>query len=104
MIDPSQISMEQIMQMFAALSAANDSQHPTMAQLVAKAERLAKGLEKPPPNRGFKKSDNEEPEEYDQDNTTVFVGGITPRVTESILAQLFAPFGPTLDVSNTSSA
>lgn len=97
LLDPTQLSPEQIAALVASFSPTSQ-QSPIVAQLVARATRLAKGLAQPPPNRGFRPKANELPDQ-DESNTTVFVGGLSQGVTESILHDIFAPFGSIAYVS-----
>lgn len=96
-LDPAQFSPDQIASLVASF-APSPQQSPVVAQLVARATRLAKGLAHPPPNRGFRPKANELPDQ-DESNTTVFVGGLSQGVTESILHDIFAPFGSIAYVS-----
>lgn len=97
-LDSSQLSPDQIATFVASFSAAPSTQSPLVKQLVARATRLAQGITKPPPNRGFRAKANEAPDN-DETNTTVFVGGLSEGVTESLLNDIFAPFGSITYVS-----
>lgn len=74
-----------------------------MDSLVKRAMRLAQGLDTPPSDRGFRAGPEDEIVDDDENNTTVFVGGINDKVTEELLSILFAPFGSIVYVSTTPS-
>jgi hypothetical protein len=96
-LDPSTLTSHQISALAAAF-AITPSQSPQVTHLVQQATRLAKGLAHPPPNRGFRAKANELPDR-DESNTTVFVGGLSQGVTESILNDIFTPYGAIAYVS-----
>jgi hypothetical protein len=102
--DPSLLSSTRIAALAAAFTPASttqlQSQSPQVASLVAQATRLAKGLAQPPANRGFRAKANEVPDR-DDSNTTVFVGGLSQGVTESVLNDIFTPYGSIAYVSTT---
>ena len=96
-LDPSTLTSHQISALAAAFAAPTRS--PQINQLVTQATRLAKGLARPPPNRGFRAKASDLIDR-DESNTTVFVGGLSQGVTESILNDIFEPYGSIAYVSH----
>jgi hypothetical protein len=96
-LDPSALSSHQISALAAAFAA--PSRSPQVNQLVTQASRLARGLARPPPNRGFRAKASDMIDR-DENNTTVFVGGLSQGVTESILNDIFEPYGSIAYVSH----
>jgi hypothetical protein len=100
-LNPTNLTSAQITALAAALAippTQTQSQSPQVAQLVSQATRLAKGLAHPPTNRGFRAKANEMIDR-DESNTTVFVGGLSQGVTESVLNDIFTPYGDIAYVS-----
>jgi hypothetical protein len=92
-LNPTNLTSAQITALAAAFATPpTQSQSPQVAQLVSQATRLAKGLARPPANRGFRAKANELTDR-DESNTTVFVGGLSQGVTESVLNDIFTPYG-----------
>lgn len=98
-IDPSTLTSDQISALAAAF--ATPARSPQIANLVNQATRLAKGLAHPPANRGFRAKASDLGDR-DDSNTTVFVGGLSQGVTESLLNDLFEPYGSIAYVSRLS--
>jgi hypothetical protein len=112
-LDPRQFTSAQIAALAAALHPSanippgqvqdgmSPGHPPHIAQLITLSTRLALGLAHPPANRGFraKPSDMMDKNGRDEHNTTVFVGGLSQGVSESILHDIFAPFGSIAYVS-----
>ena len=95
-VDPSTLTSEQISALAAAF--ATPARSPQITNLVNQATRLAKGLAHPPANRGFRAKASDLGDR-DESNTTVFVGGLSQGVTESLLNDLFEPYGSIAYVS-----
>lgn len=89
-IDPSTLTSNQISALAAAF--ATPTRSPQITTLINQATRLAKGLAQPPANRGFRAKASDLGDR-DESNTTVFVGGLSQGVTESLLNDLFEPYG-----------
>jgi hypothetical protein len=98
-IDPSTLTSDQISALAAAF--ATPTRSPQITNLVNQATRLAKGLAHPPANRGFRAKASDLGDR-DESNTTVFVGGLSQGVTESLLNDLFEPYGSIAYVSPSS--
>jgi hypothetical protein len=96
-IDPSTLTSHQISALAAAF--ATPTRSPQTANLINQATRLAKGLAHPPANRGFRAKASDLADR-DESNTTVFVGGLSQGVTESLLNDLFEPYGSIAYVSS----
>lgn len=95
-IDPSTLTSNQLSALAAAF--ATPSRSPQTTALINQATRLAKGLAHPPANRGFRAKASDLGDR-DESNTTVFVGGLSQGVTESLLNDLFEPYGSIAYVS-----
>ena len=95
-IDPSTLTSTQISALAAAF--ATPTRSPQITSLINQATRLAKGLAHPPANRGFRAKASDLADR-DESNTTVFVGGLSQGVTESLLNDLFEPYGSIAYVS-----
>jgi len=98
-INPSTLTSDQISALAAAF--ATPTRSPQITNLINQATRLAKGLAHPPANRGFRAKASDLGDR-DESNTTVFVGGLSQGVTESLLNDLFEPYGSIAYVSNPS--
>jgi hypothetical protein len=95
-IDPSTLTSDQISALAAVF--ATPTRSPQTSNLIDQATRLAKGLAHPPANRGFRAKASDLGDR-DESNTTVFVGGLSQGVTESLLNDLFEPYGSIAYVS-----
>jgi hypothetical protein len=100
-INPSTLTSDQISALAAAF--ATPTRSPQTSNLINQATRLAKGLAHPPANRGFRAKASDLGDR-DEGNTTVFVGGLSQGVTESLLNDLFEPYGSIAYVSPFSSS